>query len=636
MFEWIHKNRRFAQVILAIIFLPFLFVGVDSYFRGSEASVPVASVGGQKITQQEFNLALRERQEQLQNMSGGRIDPAMLDNPEVRLNVVEGLVNQRLMLLQAIRINLTATDSQLRAMLEQAPVFQDNGKFSLDMYNQYLKSRGKSAVDFEGELRRDLLLRQLDDAFSDSHFVPRVVAQRMVKLTETQRETSTFILAPEQFESKATIEDGAAKKYYDSRQDEFRVPEQVRVETVTLSIDSLLPATTVDPEEVKKAFDDFVSKNQVQETRAASHILITVDAKAPTEEKQKAKAKAEDLLKQIKAKPASFAELAKTNSQDPGSAEKGGDLGSFKRGDMVKPFSAAAYEMKVGEVAGPVETEYGYHIIKLTGITPGKSPSFESMSAQLEIELKRQRAAKKFAEMAEQFNNTVFEQSESLKAAADFAKAPVQPSGWFSRNAPGNDPKLNNPKLQQAIFSDEVLKNKRNTEAVEITSGTLVAARLLEHKPSVIRPFDEVKEQIAARLQRQRATQLAAQEGRATLEKLRQGKDAELKWGDAQMISFASQNKNLSDDVRRQILRADVTKLPAYAGLESPSGYTMIRITRVAEPEKLDAEKEKNIAQAMQQAGGQEQYAAYLASLKQKGDVKIHKDKLVEKKDKDK
>jgi peptidyl-prolyl cis-trans isomerase D len=374
----------------------------------------------------------------------------------------------------------------------------------------------------------------------------------------------------------------------------------------------------------------------VQESRQASHILITVDAKASAEEKQKAKARAEDLLKQVRAKPASFTELAKAHSQDPGSAEKGGDLGSFKRGDMVKPFSAAAYEMKVGDVTGPVETEYGYHIIKLTGITAGKSPSFESMSAQLETELKRQRAGRKFAEMAEQFNNTVFEQSESLKAAADFAKGPLQQSTWISRNAAAADPKLNNPKLLQAIFSDEVLKNKRNTEAVEVSPGTLVAARLLEHKPSVIRPFENVQVEIVARLQRQRAIQLAAQEGRAALEKLRQGKDGEVTWGDAQLINFSSQIKGLSDDVRRQVLRTDVSKLPAYAGVESPSGYTLIRITRVIEPEKIDAEKEKNIALAMQQAAGQEQYAAYLASLKLKGDVKIRKEQLVEKKEKDK
>lgn len=635
MFDWIHNNRRFAQVVLAIIFLPFAFVGVDSYFKGSDATAPVATVAGQTITQQEFNVALRERQESLQSMSGGRIDPAMLDNPELRLGVAEGLVNQRLLWVQATRANLTATDQQLRAMLEQAPVFQDNGKFSLDLYRQYLKTRGKGELEFEGELRRDLLMRQVDDAYTESAFLPRTVVQRMLKLTETQREVSTFTFAPERFESKATVEGGAAKKYYDSRLDEFRLPEQVRVEYVALTIDSLLPSTTVDPEEVKKSYDDVASKSQVQESRQASHILITADAKAPAEEKQKAKAKAEDLLKQIKSKPASFADLAKAHSQDPGSAEKGGDLGSFKRGDMVKAFSAAAYDMKVGDIAGPVETEYGYHIIKLTGITEGKLPSFESMRGQLETDLKRQRAGKKFAELAEQFNNAAFEQSDSLKAAADLAKAPLQQSAWFSRNA-ATDARLNNPKLLQAIFSDEVLKNKRNTEAVEVTPGNLVVARLLEHRPSTVRPFDNVQAEISTKLQRQRATQLAAQEGRAALEKLRQGKDAEVTWGEPQMINFSSQIKGMNEEVRKQILRADVAKLPGYSGVESPSGYTLIRITRVVEPEKLDAEKEKNIAQAMQQAVGQEQFSAYLASLKLKGDVKIRKEQLVEKKEKDK
>ena len=633
MFDWLHNNKRFAQVVLALITLPFAFFGVDSYFKSSDASTPVASVGGQTITQLEFNMALRDRQEQLQSMSGGRIDPAMLDTPELRLNVVESLVNQRLLLQQASRANLAATDQQLRAMLEQAPVFQDGGKFSMDLYSQYLKTRNKSVVDFEGELRRDLLLRQLDDAYSESHFLPRTVVQRLSKLMETQREASTFTLTPEQYQSKASVEGDAAKKYYDSRADEFRIPEQVRVETVTLSIDALLPAITVDVQDVQKAFDEFAKKNQVQETRAASHILITVDAKAPAAEKQKAKSQAEDLLKQIRAKPASFADLAKAHSKDPGSAEKGGDLGSFKRGDMVQPFSAAAFDMKVGDISGPIETEYGYHIIKLTGITAGKAPSFEAMRGQLETELKRQSAGKKFAELAEQFNNTAFEQSDSLKAVAELAKSPVQQSDWFARNG---TPKLNNPKLLQSIFSDDVLKNKRNTEAVEVAPGTLVAARLLEHKPSVVRPFESVQAEIVAKLTRQRATQLAAQEGRAVLEKLRQGAAAEVTFGAAQLVSFSSQIKGLDEDVRKQILRADVTKLPAYAGLESPSGYTLIRISRVVEPEKIDVEKEKNLATALQQAAGQEQYAAYLASLKQKGDVKIRKEQLLDKKEKDK
>ncbi len=364
----------------------------------------------------------------------------------------------------------------------------------------------------------------------------------------------------------------------------------------------------------------------------ASNTLIPVDANAAAAEKQKARATAEDLLKQVKAKPAAFAEIAKANSQDPGSAVNGGDLGSFKRSDMTKAFSDAAFGMKVDEISGVVETEYGLHIIKLTGITESKPPSFEAMRGQIETDLKRAAAGKDFAAKAEQFNDIVFTQSESLKPAAEIVKSAVQQSGWFARNAVA-DARLNNPKLLQEIFGDDVLKNKRNTEAVEVAPGTLVAARLLEHKPSVVQPFDQVQGQIETRLKLQRATQLAAQEGRATLENLRQGKAAELTWSAPQLVKFSAPVKDMNPEVQKRILSTDASKLPAYAGVETPAGYTLIRITRTVDPEKIDAEKEKNLMQALRQAQGQEQDAALLASLRQKAEVKIRKEQVVEKKE---
>jgi peptidyl-prolyl cis-trans isomerase D len=634
MFDFVHRHRRMLQLILALVIIPpFAFFGVDSYLRGGDATAPIATVNGQPIGQQEFNISLRERQDMMQSMGGGKIDPAMLDNPEMRFAVAEALVNQKLLLQYGSRSGLVATDQQLQSLLGQAPAFQEGGKFSNERYEQVLKSRNKTAVDFEMELRRDLIMQQVNDAYGESNFLPRTVVQRLSRLMETQREASTFTLAPEKFAPKAGIEADAAKKYYDSRQDEFRTPEQVRVEYVVLSIDALLPGVKVDPEEVKKAFDDQAKRVQVQQARQASHILVAVDGKASAEQKQKARAKAEDLLKQVNAKPASFAEIAKANSQDPGSAANGGDLGSFKRADMTKAFSDAAFGMKVGEISGLVETEYGLHIIKLTGITEGKAPSFEVMREPIETELKRAAAGKDFAAKADQFNDMVFTQSESLKPAADLAKSAVQQSDWFTRNAV-SDARLKHPKLQQAIFSDEVLKNKRNTEAVEVAPGTLVAARLLERKPAVVRPFDEVKAGIDKRLTLQRASQLAAQEGRAVLESLRQGKDAEVAWGAPQMVNFSNRIKGLDEDVQKQILRADIAKLPAYAGVETPAGYTLIRITRAIDPEKIDPEKEKNLAQALQQAQGQEQNAAFLASLKQKAEIKIRKEQFTDKKEK--
>ncbi len=635
MFDFIYKHKRVLQLMLALVIVPpFAFFGVDSYLRGGESNTTIATVNGQAINQQEFNVALREQQEMMQQMTGGKIDPAMLDNPEIRFSVAEALANRRLLLLQAERSRVVATDAQLQIILGQAPAFQENGKFSKELYENFLRIRGKSEVQFEQEMRRDLVLRQINDAYGDAHFLPRTVVQQLSKLMETQREASTFTLTPGSFETKVSVEGDAAKKYYDSRQDEFRTPEQVRVEYVVLSLDALLPVQKVDPEEVKRVFDDQAKRVQVQEQRQASHILISVDGKASAEDKQKARAKAEDLLKQVKAKPAAFADIAKAHSQDPGSAVNGGDLGNFKRADMVKPFSDAAFGMKVGDVSGVVESEFGLHIIKLTGISETKPPSFEAERGKIETDLRRASATKEFAALAEQFSNMAFEQSDNLKAAADLSKSQVQQSAFFGRGAAANDGRLNNPKLMQAIFSDDVLKNKRNTEAVEVSPGTLVAARLLEYKPAVVRPFDQVQVEILNKLIRQRATQLAAQEGRAALEKLRQGKDAEVNWSKPQLVNFSSQIKDLDDDLRKQILRTDVSKLPAYSGVETPQGYTLVRVTRTVEPEKLDAEKEKSLTTALQQALAQEQNAAYLASLKQKGEVKIRKESLSEKKDK--
>lgn len=635
MFDFVYRHKRALQLVLALLIIPpFAFFGVDSYLRGGDSTATVATVNGQKISQQEFNVALREQQERLQQMTGGKLDPAMLDNPEMRFNVAEALASRSLMLQQAERSRMVTTDQQLQIILGQAPAFQENGKFSKDLYENFLKTRGKSEVQFESEMRRDLMLSQVNDAYGEANFLPRTVVQQLSRLMETQREASLFTLTPASFETKVSVEGDASKKYYDSRQDEFRTPEQVRVEYVVLSLDALLPNQKVDPEDVKKAFDDQAKRVQVQEQRQASHILIAVDAKASAEDKQKARAKAEDLLKQVKAKPAAFADIAKANSQDPGSAVNGGDLGNFKRADMVKPFSDAAFGMKVGDISGVVESEFGLHIIKLTGISATKPPSFEVERARIETELRRTSASKEFAALAEQFNNIAFEQSDSLKPAADLSKTAALQSGFFGRGGGASDPRLNNPKLLQAIFSDEVLKNKRNTEAVEVSPGTLLAARLLEHKPAVVRPFEEVQAEIVNKLIRQRASQLAAQEGRATLEKLRQGKDAAVNWSKPQLVNFSSQIKDLDDEVRKQILRTDVSKLPAYSGLETPQGYTLVRVTRTVEPEKLDAEKEKSLASAMQQALAQEQNAAFLASLKQKGEVKIRKESLSEKKDK--
>jgi peptidyl-prolyl cis-trans isomerase D len=629
MFELIHSHKRAIQVALFLFLIPpFLFFGVDR-FQNPGGNETVANVGNYRITQQEYARALRERQEAIQRLTGGRAGAELLDSAELRFEVLEALIRKQLLLIRAYRNGMTISDEQLDKVIVEMPVFQSEGKYSEQVFQQLMKAQGLKPSMFRARLRDDLVLGQMDDAFGETSFVPRTMIDLLTRISEQQREVAVFTIAPDPFASQVKLEADAAKKYYDNNQNEFRIPEQARVEYAVLTMDSLVSQIALDPDEARKYYDANREQFETRQERQASHILITVDSAASAEEKQKAREKAQEVLQQLKQKPDRFGELAKQYSQDPGSAANGGDLGYFSRGTMPKPFEEAVFGMKAGEISPPVETQYGFHIIRLTNIKSGQGRSFEEARGQIETELKRQRAGRKFAEIAEHFNNVVFEQSETLQPAAEIAKANLRQSGWMTREHAA-DQLLNNPKLRQAVFSEDVLKNKRNSQVVEVAPGVLVAARLLEHKPPTVQPFQEVSAAIVKKLTLQRAAQLAAQDGRERLEKVKHGNDASVAWGATQLVGRA-EAKGLSDALLRQAFRVDTATLPAYTGIDNPNGgYTLIRVSRVVEP-KVDADRRKQVAEALRQLRGQEGMLAYVESLKQKEAVKISKE-LVEKK----
>ncbi|MDP3715984.1 MAG: peptidylprolyl isomerase, partial [Burkholderiales bacterium] len=402
--------------------------------------------------------------------------------------------------------------------------------------------------------------------------------------------------------------------------------EQVRLEFVTLSAEALVGQVQLAAADVRRAYDENAKRFEVRESRQASHILITPEGDG-AEAKKKAKAKADELHAQLKKNPASFAALAKQHSQDPGSAANGGDLGFFERGAMVKAFDDAVFSMKAGEISAPVESEFGYHIIRLAVVRGGKGKSFEEARPEIEAELKKQLAARKFAELAETFSNTLFEQSDSLKPAAELIKAQPQTSGWIAR-AGADNAMLGNQRLLQAVFSEDVLKNGRNTEAIEVAPGVLVGARVAEHKPTSVQPFDQISGALVKKLTLQQASQLAAQEGRARLETLRQGKDAQVAWTAPQLVG-RNDPKGLSGEVMRQAFRTDTAKLPSYSGTEIPGGgYALVRVSKLQEVEEGAKDKQNAIAQTLRQVAAQAELAAYLDSLKKKTEIKLRQEAI--------
>ena len=613
MFDLVTKNKRVIQVFLALIAITFATWGIESYTQFRSSRDTVASVDGMEISRREFAEELRRQQEQMRRMFGGAIDPALLDTPESRVAVLEGLISQRLLAREAARGHMIMSREAVIDAITSAPEFQEDGKFSTAKYSAYLSSRGISDQGNVAELQSQIPLARVAGAISETAIAPRSVAARLAALEAQKREIAEVRISEKQFLPQVKIDEAQVKAHYDANQADYRTPERVRAEYVVLSAEALSRQDPPTEAEIKASYDSRANQFRVEEQRRASHILV------------KTKDEAEKILQEAKKAPARFAELAKKHSQDPGSAEKGGDLGWFGRGMMVKPFEEAVFKLGQNEMQ-VVESEFGHHVIRLTGVQPGKTRPYEEVKKELTDELARVKGQRKFAEAAETFSNLVYEQSDTLKPAAERFKLPVQQTGWISKSARQELGALDNPKLLAALFTSDAIKNRRNTDAIEVAPSTLVAARITDHQPAAQRGFDEMKGEIAEQLRRREASALALKEGTAKLEQLRKGQDAGLKWSAPRLVS-RREAQGLSGNMLRQVMSADTAKLPVYVGVPLPdAGYALIRISKVIEEPIKEGDPQVS-ARAAQLFGGA-QYEAYIASLRAQADVEINQKNL--------
>jgi peptidyl-prolyl cis-trans isomerase D len=403
------------------------------------------------------------------------------------------------------------------------------------------------------------------------------------------------------------------------------VPEEVSVEYVVLSADAVAAADKVDPAKVAEYYKANQSRYGEPEQRRASHILIAVKGGASEEEKRKARQHAEAILAKLRAAPGSFAEVAKKESADPGSASKGGDLGFFSRGMMVGPFEDAVFQLKPGQTSGVVETDFGYHIIKLTAIKPGKMKSLEQVRPEIEQALRKQESGKHFAEAATDFQNTVYDQPDSLKPAAEKFKLEIQHAQGVTRQG-ARVPALNNSKLLAALFSDDVIKSRHNTEAVETSPGTLVSARVVDHKAASLRPFDDVKDAIGKLLAQQEAVAAARKQGAELLAGLKKGEASKTSFDASKLVS-REDPKGLGPADLSQVFSADASRLPAYAGADSGDGYVVYRVSKVIDM-KPDEAREKAVQSELGRVNGAQEFKSFLDSLRTDAKVQINKDAL--------
>ncbi|MFC5473666.1 SurA N-terminal domain-containing protein [Paraherbaspirillum soli] len=630
MFEFIRTHQRLMQFLLLLLIIPsFALVGLQSYSSFGEGANTIAKVAGQSVTQQDLDAALRDQMNRLRQMFGDQFDPKMVETPEAKQGVLDNLISQRALTAAVGREHLAVSDQTLQqAILAVPDLIGADGKFDNDKYKALLAAQGLNPAMYEARLRQDMVMQQMNGAVQSTAFAPMTVAARMSDINDQEREVQELLFKATDYASQAKVSDDMVKAYYEKNGRQFEIPEQVKAEYVVLDSATVAAQVAVSDADVKSYYDQNVDKRYTTpEQRRASHILISLKKDASAVEQAAAKAKAENLLAQVRKNPAEFAKLAKANSQDTASAELGGDLGYFGNGMMVKPFEDAVSKLKQGEISGLVQSDFGYHIIELTGIKPAGVKPLDEVKADITAEIKKQLAAKKFTELAEIFSNTVYEQADSLKSVADKLKLQIQTASNLGRQPnPAIAPTapFNNQKFLTALYSNEALKNKHNTEAVEVAPNTLIAGHVVEYKPVSKRPFEEVQAAIRDKVMQTEEAALAQKTGEAKLAALK-AQDNATGFAAAQSVSRIK-NQGVAPAAFDAVMKADVSKLPAYVGVVLPQqGYAVYRIGKVGQPATPDQARRQAEQQQVTGVLAQQEMQAFINVLKEKAKVKILK-----------
>ena len=624
MFDFVRKHTKIMQLVLFLLIVPsFVLVGINGYNNMKEGGDAVAKVGGREILQGEWDAAHKQEVDRLRQQMPN-LDSKLLESPAARYATLERMVRDRVLAATAEDLRLNIPEQRLRQLLAADksldPFYGPDGKLDAQ---RFMAATGQTPEQFRAGLLAELSSRQVMVGVGGTTFATPAQAALSLNAFFEKREVQVARFAAADYASRVNPTEAELEAFYKANAAMFQAPEQANIEYLVLDLDTVRKTIALNEQDLKTYYEQKASRLGGQEERRASHILIASPKTAPAAEREKAKARAEELLAAVKKAPDSFADLARKNSQDPGSAANGGDLDFFTRGAMTKAFEDAAFALKKGDISPVVETEFGYHIIKVTDVKTPKQRSFEEMKTELEAEVKKQQAQRKFAEVADTFSNGVYEQADSLKPVADKLKLEVRTASGVQRTAaPGAPPALANPKFLAALFAPDSVDKKRNTEAVEIAPSTLVAGRVTQYTPARTVPFAEARDRVRERVVATRAAELAKKDG---MEKLAAWKASPASADLPAAVTLSRQETQKQPaPVVEAALRADPTALPAFAGVElGEQGYAVVRVNKVLPREAPPEAVAKQDREQYVQAWGSAENLAYYNLLKERLKVQI-------------
>ncbi|RZL67820.1 MAG: peptidyl-prolyl cis-trans isomerase [Variovorax sp.] len=627
MFDFFRRYNKIVMVFLFLLIIPsFVLFGVERY-QGTGKDEQVATIDGTPITRPEWDQQHRVEVDRIRQQNPS-IDASLLDSDIARYTTLERMVRDRVLAAAASKSKLTVSDEKMSQIFANDPglksfvVTDDKGQSKFDR-EAFTRMTGRTPEQQMAAVSAELATQQVLLGVSGTAFATRAQADAALHAFYDKREVQVARFNAADFASKVNLTDADLQAYYDQHTAKFQAPEQATVEYIVLDADAVKKNIVLNEADVKSYYEQNKERLGTKEERRASHILITAPSSAPAAEREKAKAKAEELLAAVRKAPNTFADVARQNSQDTGSAEKGGDLDFVTRGAMVKPFEDAMFALKKGDISDVVETPFGYHIIQLTDIKPSSVPPFEQARAGIETDLRTQQATAEFAKAAEGFTDAVYQQPDSLKPAADKFKLTIRTTANVARTpAQGATGPLASKNFLAALFAADSLERKHNTEAIEVGPSQLASGRVTQYAAARAMPFAEVKDKVRSELMAERAAALAKAEGTARLAAWEK---------DASGASFSTPVTVSRLDTQSQpaaviegALRADTSKLPALVGADlGQQGYAVVRVLKnVPRPAPTAEQAQQETAQIAQAVAGAEA-SAYYDMLKDRFKAKI-------------
>lgn len=548
----------------------------------------------------------------------------------MKKQILQQLVDKEVMIQAAVENGIRIGDEQLAALIRDIDAFQTEGRFDAAKYERVLAQQGMSPRLFEQRVRRDLLANQFTAAVVEGEFVLPAEVDALLQLQLQQRDIGYMVLPVSKYEAGIAISDEQLQNHYQENSARYMEPEQVKVDYLELNADTLAAEIPVSDEELRQRYEAQKLNFRTAEERQARHILLQLAADASAQEVEAARLKATSLLERIRAGE-DFATVAKAESQDPGSARNGGDLGFFGMGVMDKAFEEAAFSLQEGELSEPVRSAFGYHIIKLEAIKGGETKPFEAVAEQLKHEIQQERAAEIFYDRAERLANLTYEQPDTLTVAAEQLQLTIQHSDYFTRS--GGAGIAANPKVASVAFSEDVLLRGNNSETIELDDNHLLVLRVSDHKPEAIRPFEEVKQEIEANLVREQAQKQARQEAETVLKQVQGGANPQTVASELQ-VEWLRQQGVLRDntELNRAIVAA-VFRLPrpeqgsaSYELMALPGGdQALIALFGVTPGDSAGAEEtvRQDAAARIRRAATNAAEEAMITALRERAEITV-------------